>query len=174
MGSAVSTTSKLSTITNFIKKRKNSDLLKDIEERQTPSQSIKVKRNEDDQLFTIWDMEEKFMPDRRKSRSVLDDMYVSTEVDGVSQKLKPEQDLHVLSADGKYIYHVSIIDYLQTYNTEKKLERWGKIIKMKLNFLNFLEDETETDPYMISSISPDEYQKRFMNFVMRTVFKNIV
>ena len=32
------------------------------------------------------------------------------------------------SQNGKYIYHISIIDYLQLYDLNKKLERYYKII----------------------------------------------
>jgi len=31
-----------------------------------------------------------------------------------------------LSKNGKFIYHLSIIDYLQAFNTEKKAESWVK------------------------------------------------
>jgi hypothetical protein len=31
-----------------------------------------------------------------------------------------------MSQDGMYIYHVSIIDYMQLWNREKKLERLSK------------------------------------------------
>jgi hypothetical protein len=32
-----------------------------------------------------------------------------------------------MSAEGKYIYHLGIIDYLQDYNIEKKLENFAKV-----------------------------------------------
>jgi len=34
----------------------------------------------------------------------------------------------IKSQDGKYIYHISIIDYLQDYNVKKILETYGKWI----------------------------------------------
>jgi len=32
-----------------------------------------------------------------------------------------------ISENGRYIYHVAIIDYLQDYNFEKKGENWIKV-----------------------------------------------
>ena len=64
----------------------------------------------------------------------------------------------IRSENGKYIYHVSVIDYLQKYDLNKKLERYYKVI-----FNGAQPDE-------LSSISCDRYKKRFMDFMKNTVF----
>jgi len=58
---------------------------------------------------------------------------------------------------GKQAYHFGIIDFLQTWNFSKKLERIWKIsvnrgIKSKL-----------------SAVPPKQYQARFMNFVKEAI-----
>lgn len=64
----------------------------------------------------------------------------------------------ILSTDGRYIYHISIIDYLQKYTCQKKMEHC-----YKRTFLNTVGDE-------ISSINVRRYQSRFMEFMRNKVF----
>ena len=57
-----------------------------------------------------------------------------------------------LSVCGRYIYHIGIIDYLQDYNFDKKLENLAKYhIMMK-------------GPG-ISAVPPPKYAERFLNFM---------
>ena len=58
----------------------------------------------------------------------------------------------------KFIYHVAVIDYLQSFNFEKSLES-----KFKTTILNRKED-------LISAIDPMPYAKRFMRFMGQEVF----
>jgi len=62
------------------------------------------------------------------------------------------------SEDGRVKYHVALIDYLQEWNLNKKLERYAKIY-----FKN-------ADPSGLSAIAPAEYQRRFMRFMKDIVF----
>jgi hypothetical protein len=48
--------------------------------------------------------------------------YASRNVEG----LRPGTT--VMSSNGKFLYHISIIDYLQKYNWNKKCERYFKIV----------------------------------------------
>ena len=65
-----------------------------------------------------------------------------------------------LSADGKYIYHLSIIDYLQNWNTSKKVENFAK--KWVLG----------KDGRLISAVEPQWYGRRFKDFMFRNVLRN--
>lgn len=66
----------------------------------------------------------------------------------------------VRSIDGKFIYHVAIIDYLQIFNTKKNLEIFfKKLIGAKASEL--------------SSINPDKYATRFLKFMNQEVFVNV-
>ena len=70
---------------------------------------------------------------------------------------------------GRYIYHLSIIDCLQEYDLKKQVERYSKILKMKI-----LKGKSR-DGYgkdFISSINPSKYKERFHSFCKRTVFAN--
>lgn len=64
----------------------------------------------------------------------------------------------ILSSDGKYIYHISIIDYLQTYNWWKLGETYGKMIFLKAHMKD------------LSSVHPDIYADRFFKFMKDEVF----
>ena len=57
-----------------------------------------------------------------------------------------------LSTDGKYIYHIGIIDYLQDYNFEKKME-------------NFLKYTVLMKGAGISAVEPPTYGERFLRFM---------
>ena len=63
------------------------------------------------------------------------------------------------SQDMSAIYHVGIIDFLQSYNFLKKLEYFKK--KKWLN-------KTKTN--QISCVNPDLYASRFVNFCKKEVF----
>ena len=63
----------------------------------------------------------------------------------------------IKSSCGKYIYHLSIIDYLQKYDINKKVERQFKIFWKG------------ADPSTISSINTKSYSKRFMQFMENLV-----
>jgi len=65
-----------------------------------------------------------------------------------------------LSSDGRHIYHISIIDYLQVWNTNKKCEHFAK--KWFLN----------KNSKMISAVEPNWYQARFRDFMSHNVFVN--
>ena len=61
---------------------------------------------------------------------------------------------------GQFIYHVSIIDYLQKWNARKFNEHF-----IKVHFLNQPKNE-------ISVQSPQIYQKRFYNFLLDNLCKS--
>ena len=65
-----------------------------------------------------------------------------------------------LSRDKYTTYHVSIIDYLQPYNLNKKVERW-----FKATFKGAVPEE-------ISSIDAIPYAERFISFVKRVVLES--
>ena len=61
---------------------------------------------------------------------------------------------------GDYYLHFSIIDYLQKWNLNKKLERFSKTV-----FLN-------KDGEKLSAIEPNKYAKRFVNFMEDKLFNH--
>jgi hypothetical protein len=65
-----------------------------------------------------------------------------------------------ISECGKYIYHFSIIDYLQEYNTDKQLENHFKTHILQKN------------AKLISAVEPEFYQARFMDFMQNCVLIN--
>lgn len=67
-----------------------------------------------------------------------------TGTDSSSEKMPSRQSF--MSHDGNYIYHISIIDYLQTYSLSKRSE-----LILKTVFWN-------AKPEELSSIPPDKYQ----------------
>ena len=56
------------------------------------------------------------------------------------------------------VYHVSIIDYLQEWNFNKKLERFTKTILLG------------KDKQTLSAIEPEAYATRFQSFMEKNVF----
>lgn len=62
-----------------------------------------------------------------------------------------------LSKSGKFIYHISIIDYLQDFNFEKKFENKFKVLINK-------------EGAQISAIEPKGYMTRYMRFMKEKVF----
>ena len=63
-----------------------------------------------------------------------------------------------MSENGKYIYHIGIIDYLQSYNWNKKGE-------------NFLKTKISDGKY-ISAVEPNWYCERFFEFMRKEVIVN--
>lgn len=61
------------------------------------------------------------------------------------------------SVDGKEIYHISVIDYLQLWNTNKKGERF-----LKTKFLGKKGDE-------LSAVEPNFYRNRFVNVLTKRI-----
>ena len=61
---------------------------------------------------------------------------------------------------GKYIYHICIIDYLQSFNMNKRAE-----IAFKTTFKN-------AKASTLSAISPEKYAVRFLNFMKNHVFND--
>ena len=57
-----------------------------------------------------------------------------------------------LSKGGKFIYHLAIIDYLQDFNLEKRLENMIKTVINK-------------EGAQISAIPPNPYHKRYVKFM---------
>jgi hypothetical protein len=57
-----------------------------------------------------------------------------------------------ISSDLAYIYHISIIDYLQDYNFDKKME-------------NFLKRVWRGPKAEISAVNPRRYGRRFKEFM---------
>ena len=76
-----------------------------------------------------------------------------------AQLIEGRQSRHsCMSEDGKYIYHLGIIDYLQDFNMEKKGENW---------FKSLISDGT-----MISAVPPKHYKERYFNFMQNQVVIN--
>ena len=61
-----------------------------------------------------------------------------------------------LAVTNKFIYHISIIDYLQNYNFEKKTE-------------NFFKTIWRGHSAEISAVPPPRYAKRFIDFMSNLV-----
>lgn len=57
-----------------------------------------------------------------------------------------------LSADGKMIYHIGVIDYLQDYNWDK----WAE---------NILKEKLQHKGNLISAVHPKRYAPRFLRFM---------
>lgn len=65
-----------------------------------------------------------------------------------------------ISNNGRYIYHIAIIDYLQGYDLEKKAENFYKVV---------LKQRKE---YKISCVPPQLYKRRFRKFMRENVIIN--
>ena len=63
-----------------------------------------------------------------------------------------------MSSDGKYIYHVGIIDYLQLFNFGKTVEHYWK--------------DRFTKKYLVSAVPPGPYATRFFDFMQKEVVIN--
>lgn len=69
------------------------------------------------------------------------------------------------SACGKYIYHISIIDYLQEYTLSKKSEHLIKSV-----FVKFKQTKLGLNSSDISATNPTAYKQRFLKFIKKKVF----
>jgi hypothetical protein len=58
-----------------------------------------------------------------------------------------------ISKDGKYIYHLGIIDPLQAWDMDKIVERYAKIILLRKNGKN------------LSAVEPNFFAKRWLTFM---------
>ena len=61
----------------------------------------------------------------------------------------------ILSVDGKYIYYLSIIDYFQIYNLQKKLEHAFKTHRLSSH-----------KSLLLSAVPPKPYSDRFYTFIL--------
>ena len=74
-----------------------------------------------------------------------------------------EDSRHVFySSCGKYVYHLAIIDYLQTYNMHKQMES-----KFKTNILVRQRE-------LISAVEPKLYGERFIKFMKNEVILDTI
>ena len=95
-------------------------------------------------LFIIIDYPNKIDPDYKQIVELLDD---------------PKYKGHVYESSKKdFIYIIGIIDYLQIYNSRKKIETFLKGIYFG------------KEKNMISCVEPDYYGERFRNFMIKNVF----
>ena len=77
--------------------------------------------------------------------------------------LHEKVDRHLFySSCGKYIYHLAIIDYLQTFNLSKIMES-----KLKTNMLNRPKE-------LISAVEPKLYGDRFIKFMKNEVILDTI
>jgi len=63
------------------------------------------------------------------------------------------------SQDRKWLYQISVIDYLQTFDRGKKMEVLAKRV-----FKN-------VDPTRLSAVPSDPYGNRFVEFMKNSVFE---
>lgn len=76
---------------------------------------------------------------------------------GEGRSLTPDY-VHMFSND-RHVFHVSIIDYLQSWDLNKKSERFVKTQLLR------------KDGKTLSAIEPNEYATRFVDFVVGKCFK---
>lgn len=74
-----------------------------------------------------------------------------------SRRFRARAEKHIFEHDGK-ILHISIIDYLQKWNCNKKGERLYKTLVLR------------KDPDRLSAIEPETYARRFRHFMESQVF----
>ena len=70
-----------------------------------------------------------------------------------------KQTQEIYSRDGKWCYQISIIDYLQTFDSGKKQEVLAKKLFKR------------ADPKKLSAVPPDPYGQRFIGFMKSSVFQ---
>ena len=88
-------------------------------------------------------------------------MFLSTEELIVKFKAENGNNQHrYISTDGRYIYNIAIIDYLQAYDIEKQGEH---LIKVWLYM---------RDGSLISACDPKPYASRFLRFMRNEVVIN--
>lgn len=82
----------------------------------------------------------------------------STSVRGLKRFDRHRFQSAVSNSDGdKFIYHISIIDYLQNWTYKKRAENF-----LKSTFMN-------KDSQRLSAVEPIWYQERFMEFMVKQV-----
>ena len=102
-------------------------------------------------LLAIEERNSSFIDDRESIASI--------QTSGIS--LFDEELSYKFDSKSKFqTYHISIIDYLQPYNFNKKVERW-----FKATFKG-------AQPYEISAIDSANYSERFIKFVKQVVLQN--
>ena len=74
------------------------------------------------------------------------------------EEFNPHMVPKVKKNGSRQIYHLGIIDYLQVWDTSKKLERFVKTVS-KPSIYNKL-----------SAVPPDQYRERFKDFMREYVF----
>ena len=76
------------------------------------------------------------------------------------QKLPETKNRNIIqSVDGKRLYHIGIIDFLQDFSYAKKIESFIKTTKAK-----------GEQAKLISCVHPDFYAQRFLKFMKENVF----
>ena len=79
---------------------------------------------------------------------------------GYTQSIKLSRERHRFSSwDNKYTYHISVIDYLQLWNLNKKGEQF-----LKTKFLAAQVD-------LLSAVEPLFYQERFYQVMSKRIFQ---
>jgi len=86
-------------------------------------------------------------------------MLIKTETLDIGKRRKKQRNVYI-SEDMTEAYHLGIIDFLQTYNFEKKFEY---CVKSRFG--------THPKTELISCTSPQRYQVRFHLFMSNKVFK---
>jgi hypothetical protein len=81
--------------------------------------------------------------------------------DNSNEIIQRAKDRHRFkSTCGRYVYHISVIDFLTRFNFSKKVESWYKTtIKNKKKEL-------------VSCVPPELYSKRFIDFMNKQVIVN--
>ena len=92
----------------------------------------------------------------KKSKSTFSGGALDEETDRVIMTGFQKNRHTFLSKSGKYIYHLAIIDYLQDFNMDKRLE-------------NALKTVINKEGAQISAIPPNPYCNRFVKFMRRYV-----
>ena len=85
-----------------------------------------------------------------------------------------KQDWKIASSCNRYIYHISIIDFLQRFNFSKKKERLAKLIKYTVFHPGLMPYDVlgikGSPKQYLSCIEPQAYCSRFKEFMAREVF----
>ena len=63
-----------------------------------------------------------------------------------------------MSCDGRFIYHIGIIDYLQLFNFAKQVE--------------YLYKDRNSKKHLVSCVPPPPYATRYFNFMQSEVILN--
>ena len=119
----------------------------------------KMQKQRADELLreTINSNDELYVTRRDDSEEEEDDILRNKESSGKNM-FKMEARKPLYSRDFSEIYHIGIIDYLQTWDSNKKCENF-----MKTKFLS---------KKNVSAVPPEEYSQRFQDFTADKVFKN--